>query len=208
MYCNVCATGKTLLSKVKDTDTELVKWSGAPAGLSEVRWTRTTIGGPSDLGGSVANETQIRNSLFTCTFTLAVIPKGTRPPPCPNQDKTFPSLSSLPLHDEQWIGIMNERTNDRMIGWTNDRNFGSIMAEQRLLGRTNGWTNKSWTIRRTNEQTMKRWTTEWSLCLCCACVGVGVGGSELPWNGLGWPEGGPCPSIYRQGGGIGGGGED
>jgi hypothetical protein len=26
---------------------------GAPAGLSEVRWTRTTVGGPNDLGGSV-----------------------------------------------------------------------------------------------------------------------------------------------------------
>jgi hypothetical protein len=27
--------------------------SGAPTGLSEVRWTRTTVGGPNDLGGSV-----------------------------------------------------------------------------------------------------------------------------------------------------------
>jgi hypothetical protein len=27
--------------------------SGTPAGLSEVRWTRTTVGGPNDLGGSV-----------------------------------------------------------------------------------------------------------------------------------------------------------
>jgi hypothetical protein len=26
---------------------------GAPTGLSEVRWTRTTIGGPNYLGGSV-----------------------------------------------------------------------------------------------------------------------------------------------------------
>jgi hypothetical protein len=25
---------------------------GAPTGLSEVRWTRTTVGGPNDLGGS------------------------------------------------------------------------------------------------------------------------------------------------------------
>jgi hypothetical protein len=33
---------------------------------------------------------------------------------------------------------MNERTNDRMIERTNDRNFGSITAEQRLFGRTNG----------------------------------------------------------------------
>jgi hypothetical protein len=27
--------------------------SGAPTGLSEVRWTRTTVGGPNYLGGSV-----------------------------------------------------------------------------------------------------------------------------------------------------------
>jgi hypothetical protein len=27
--------------------------SGAPTELSEVHWTRTTIGGPNDLGGSV-----------------------------------------------------------------------------------------------------------------------------------------------------------
>jgi hypothetical protein len=46
-------TGKTLLGKVRNLDTELVKWSCAPAGLSEVRWTRTTVGGPNDLGGSV-----------------------------------------------------------------------------------------------------------------------------------------------------------
>jgi hypothetical protein len=31
---------------------------------------------------------------------------------------------------------MNERTNNRMIGRTNDRNFGSITAGQRLFGRT------------------------------------------------------------------------
>jgi hypothetical protein len=27
--------------------------SGAPTGLSEARWTRTTVGGPNDLGGSI-----------------------------------------------------------------------------------------------------------------------------------------------------------
>jgi hypothetical protein len=53
MCCNICVTGETLLGKVKNTDTEFVKWSGAPAGLSEVRWTRTTVGGPNYLGGSV-----------------------------------------------------------------------------------------------------------------------------------------------------------
>jgi hypothetical protein len=37
MYRNVCMTGETLLGKVKNTYTELVKWSVAPAELSEVR---------------------------------------------------------------------------------------------------------------------------------------------------------------------------
>jgi hypothetical protein len=46
-------TGETLLGKVKDTNTKLVKWLGASTGLSEVRWTRTTVGGPNNLGGSV-----------------------------------------------------------------------------------------------------------------------------------------------------------
>jgi hypothetical protein len=53
MCCNICVTGETLLGKVKDVDTELVKWSGTSIGLSEVRWIRTTVGGPNDLGGSV-----------------------------------------------------------------------------------------------------------------------------------------------------------
>jgi hypothetical protein len=55
MYCKVCVMGETLLGKVRNSDTELVKWSGAPEGLSEVRWTRTTVGGPNDLGGSVTH---------------------------------------------------------------------------------------------------------------------------------------------------------
>jgi hypothetical protein len=53
MCCNICETGETLLGKVRNTDTKLVKWSGASTGLSEVCWTRTTVGGPNDLGGSV-----------------------------------------------------------------------------------------------------------------------------------------------------------
>jgi hypothetical protein len=32
--------------------------------------------------------------------------------------------------------MMNEGTNDRMIGRTNDRNFDSITVGQRLYGRT------------------------------------------------------------------------
>jgi hypothetical protein len=31
--------------------------SGAPTGLSDVRWTRTTVGGPNYLGGSVTSAT-------------------------------------------------------------------------------------------------------------------------------------------------------
>jgi hypothetical protein len=106
--------------------------------------------------------------------------------------------------DERWIGIMNEQTNDRMIGWTNDRNFGSITAEQRLFGQTNGRTiersdertNEPWTIERTikrsDERTNKlriggwtiEWTTERSLCLCCACVGVW--GGEVSCHEMAW----------------------
>jgi hypothetical protein len=46
--------------------------------------------------------------------------------------------------------------------------------------------------------------------LVCACVGSGVGVwgggegescHEMAWGGL---RGGPCPSIYRLGGGLGG----
>jgi hypothetical protein len=55
MCCNICVTGETLLGKVKNTDTELVEWSGASTGLSEVHWTRTIVGGPNDLGGSVTS---------------------------------------------------------------------------------------------------------------------------------------------------------
>jgi hypothetical protein len=35
MCCNNCEMGETLLGKVRNTDTELVKWSGASTGLSE-----------------------------------------------------------------------------------------------------------------------------------------------------------------------------
>jgi hypothetical protein len=41
------------LGKVKNKIPNLSSDSGAPTGLSEVRWTRTTVGGPNDLGGSV-----------------------------------------------------------------------------------------------------------------------------------------------------------
>jgi hypothetical protein len=50
---------------------------------------------------------------------------------------------------------MNERTNDRMIGRTNDQNFGSVMVGKRLFGRTNGRT-----IERSDERTMNDRTNE------------------------------------------------
>jgi hypothetical protein len=52
MICNVCVTGKTLLEKVKQIP-NLSSDSGTPAGLFEVRWIKTVVGGPNDLGGSV-----------------------------------------------------------------------------------------------------------------------------------------------------------
>jgi hypothetical protein len=55
-------TGETLLGKERNPDIELNKWSGAPTGLSEVRWTRTTVGGPNDLGGSVTARNSIKSS--------------------------------------------------------------------------------------------------------------------------------------------------
>jgi hypothetical protein len=51
MCCNICVTGETLLGEEKDTDTELVKRLCASTRLSKVHWTRTTVGGPNDLGG-------------------------------------------------------------------------------------------------------------------------------------------------------------
>jgi hypothetical protein len=45
--------------------------SGAPTGLSDVRWTRTTVGGPNYLGGSITT-TQFHNSSIPTTFMLVV----------------------------------------------------------------------------------------------------------------------------------------
>ena len=92
-----------------------------------------------------------------------------------------------------------------MIGRTNDRNFGSITAEQRLFGRTNDRTIGRMNQEQVDERSKNDRTI---LVLVCACVGLGVGvcvggGSchEMAWGGL---RGGPWPSIYRFGGGLGG----
>jgi hypothetical protein len=101
---------------------------------------------------------------------------------------------------------MNERTNDRMIRRTNDRNFGNITAEQRLFGRTNGRTiersdertmndrTSDRTIGRTNEQTKNRWTNNLMndrtilvlvVCLCgSGSLGVWGGGVAMKWLGV------------------------
>jgi hypothetical protein len=57
--------------------------SGAPTGLSEVRWTRTTVGGPNYLGGSVTVGTQAfqtgKSGLHTGQSggLLSIVPPGT-----------------------------------------------------------------------------------------------------------------------------------
>jgi hypothetical protein len=68
---------------------------------------------------------------------------------------------------------MNDRTNDRTIGRTNEQTM-------------NMWTNDQ-----TNDRTILVlvWEWEWG----------GVSCHEMAWGGL---RGGPCPSIYRQGGGF------
>ena len=53
---------------------------------------------------------------------------------------------------------MNERTNDRMIGRTNDRNFGSITAgkdylDERTDERSNDRTNERSEFRQHNDRT-------------------------------------------------------
>jgi hypothetical protein len=52
---------------------------------------------------------------------------------------------------------MNKRTNDRMVGRTNDHNSGSITAQQRSFGRMNTRTNERTMNDRTNEQSMNIW---------------------------------------------------
>jgi hypothetical protein len=53
MFCNVCVMGETLLGKVRKKIPNLSSDSGTSTGLSDVCWTRTTVGGPNDLRGFV-----------------------------------------------------------------------------------------------------------------------------------------------------------
>jgi hypothetical protein len=52
MFCNVCKTGETFLER-QEKIPNLSSDSGTSTGLSDVCGTRTTVGGPNDLGGSV-----------------------------------------------------------------------------------------------------------------------------------------------------------
>jgi hypothetical protein len=60
---------------------------------------------------------------------------------------------------------MNERTNDRMIGRTNDRNFGSITAgkdylDERTDERSNDRTNERSEFRQHNGRTKIIWKND------------------------------------------------
>jgi hypothetical protein len=86
---------------------------------------------------------------------------------------------------------MNERLNDRTNGRTNHERSDERTKELRTGGRT--------VEERPND-------TCASVCLCGRWSGR-VGGSgeschEMAWGGM---RGGPCPSIYSHGGGLGGG---
>jgi hypothetical protein len=53
MECNVCVMGEALLDDVMEKQiTEPAESLHAPARLSEVLGTRTSVGGPNTLGGS------------------------------------------------------------------------------------------------------------------------------------------------------------
>jgi hypothetical protein len=72
--------------------------------------------------------------------------------------------------------------------------FNNTRGVTRTIGRTNEQTNYEQVDERSNERSNDP----------CACVGVGVGGGEVSCHEMAWGglRGGPCPSIYRQGGGI------
>jgi hypothetical protein len=53
MFCNVCKTGETFLERWEKKIPNLSSDLGTSTGLSDVGWTRTTVGGPNYLGGSV-----------------------------------------------------------------------------------------------------------------------------------------------------------
>jgi hypothetical protein len=58
MCCNICVTGETLLGEEMRIQIPNLSSDYVHLGLSKVRWTRTTVGGPNNLGGSVTIFTQ------------------------------------------------------------------------------------------------------------------------------------------------------
>jgi hypothetical protein len=72
--------------------------SGAPTGLSEVRWTRTTVGGPNYLGGSVT-EITTQCEQYGVTVHLFI---GTR---CSPDKITSMPLTSTLNHNANYQGL-------------------------------------------------------------------------------------------------------
>jgi hypothetical protein len=85
-------------------------------------------------------------------------------------------------------------------------------TDERSNDQTNGRTNHERSDERTNKLRTGGRTIEErpndpcaSVCLCGTCSGCVWGGEschEMAWGGM---RGGPCPSIYSHGGGLGGG---
>jgi hypothetical protein len=99
MFCNVCVTGETLLGKVRKIP-NFSSNSRASTGLSEVCWTRTTVGGPNNLGGSIIHclvhqaSQQTNMPLSRIPWALsAIIHRTTRcAPDCPVSQRSNGSL--------------------------------------------------------------------------------------------------------------------
>jgi hypothetical protein len=112
MCCNICLTGETLLGEEKDTYTELVEWLCASTGLSKVRWTRTTVGGPNDLGGSVtANRSKPQRACWrgthrTVNSTCSVHHRTIR---CAHQQQKQPTT-------RKWLEAINTPLN-HLLQW-------------------------------------------------------------------------------------------
>jgi hypothetical protein len=84
---------------------------------------------------------------------------------------------------------MDERSNDRTNGRTNHERSDERTNKLRTGGRT--------IEERSNDPCA-------SVCLCetwSGCVWGGESCHEMAWDGM---RGGPCPSIYSHGGGLGG----
>jgi hypothetical protein len=111
-------------------------------------------------------------------------------------------------NDREKIIWTNERTNDRMIGRTNDGKFGSITTGQRLSGRTMNRDYERTNKLRTGGRTIEERPNDpcASVCLCGTWSGVCVGGKRvaMKWLRVGWEEA-LAPLFIAMVGGLGGG---